>query len=848
MPRTRKWKAKTTTKTSPPETVENSLLKDYDDNIIRTLATAEDFVVNNPPSLMGMLYGDLPPSVVWKVLYLVNRQITSEEECTLLCLLTDYLAGECVDLGLLNPSNKYNTQTHVLLEEVANAWNNVLQQPRVFKDNKLLKSLLSNLKKSLSSFTVFGFDHYFSRTLDIVSKHELNQSIVPFFTYPMVPKNFSIPEYKVKRILSAGKVPRQDLYSSYQDTAGKLVSQSHKKPRWDSSDIEWVPSDDDLDTSSSISEFDGKDLDPLSDVDSPLNSDSEELISHNKEPFKDVSNFSSSVKPDEKGKKTQRDCLENLKDQGEKFAVEQKENLIGWKDHYHYEFGYSSPLKDKKALQNCQNLSNSKQSINSIGDTYTDYSDCSLSPVIRKRCKDSPPRIRKGEVRENERKVKTAQRDLYADDSDQSLSPIVKKRYKDSLPSCRNDDFRGKDNRLKTAQKDLYVSESGYSLSPIAKKRYEGSPSRCRKEDVRDEKEKRKQRDGNVGVKDKKGKTLKDPKEKLSLSYDSELKRKEVCQRWTDMSGREEESKSTKKTWGYLYDDEYLLSQPTKPNERKNGVPLKLKKLSGGSHYKNIDMERQQSRKQMIKAFSDDSDSSLPDLDDDQNVPYSIKQCWEDSLSTDQVLFQQTEEDDYYARRVGFRSFYDTASDVESLCSSEYSDGEASVNHFISCSEGGGVSEKSKKDGFVMCKEQKHDIGNKQEDRSTPGKTFRKCHESKEKLSGGSEFLYDDMSYVSETTKQKKRKDCKDHVCGNPAKRLKHISSPKRMDLENELIKKSMYEESFHHAAPYRTPEITKPNNRDIGREILPSSPQNPEKTPSKSRNQDIRNFFKGCC
>ncbi|XP_062600946.1 uncharacterized protein LOC134262571 [Saccostrea cucullata] len=133
MPRTRKRRAKATANISPPETAENCLLKDYDDNVTKTLATAEHFVVNNPPSLMGMLYGDLPPSVVWKVLYLVNRQISSEEECTLLCLLTDYLAGECVDLGLLNPGHKYNTQTHVLLEEVANAWNNLLQQPRVFK-------------------------------------------------------------------------------------------------------------------------------------------------------------------------------------------------------------------------------------------------------------------------------------------------------------------------------------------------------------------------------------------------------------------------------------------------------------------------------------------------------------------------------------------------------------------------------------------------------------------------------------------------------------------------------------------------------------------------------------------
>lgn len=73
--------------------------------------------------------------------YLINRQVTLEERCTLLCMLTDYLAGECVALGLLDSSNKYNTQSFVLLEELTSAWNYTLQQARIVEGMKEIKEM-----------------------------------------------------------------------------------------------------------------------------------------------------------------------------------------------------------------------------------------------------------------------------------------------------------------------------------------------------------------------------------------------------------------------------------------------------------------------------------------------------------------------------------------------------------------------------------------------------------------------------------------------------------------------------------------------------------------------------------
>lgn len=77
--------------------------------------------------------------------YLVNRQVTLEERCTLLCMLTDYLAGECIALGLLDSSNKYNTQSFVLLEELASAWNYILQLTRVVEGMEGRKEIIHAL-------------------------------------------------------------------------------------------------------------------------------------------------------------------------------------------------------------------------------------------------------------------------------------------------------------------------------------------------------------------------------------------------------------------------------------------------------------------------------------------------------------------------------------------------------------------------------------------------------------------------------------------------------------------------------------------------------------------------------
>lgn len=68
MPRSRKRGLKKSKKSAPAITDEENLYKTYEDTFQETLDVAENFVLENPPSLLGMLYGDLPPSVVWKFL------------------------------------------------------------------------------------------------------------------------------------------------------------------------------------------------------------------------------------------------------------------------------------------------------------------------------------------------------------------------------------------------------------------------------------------------------------------------------------------------------------------------------------------------------------------------------------------------------------------------------------------------------------------------------------------------------------------------------------------------------------------------------------------------------------
>lgn len=65
MPRSRKRGVK---KSAQTITDEENLYKTYEETFQKTKGVAENFVLDNPPSLLGMLYGDLPPSVVWKFL------------------------------------------------------------------------------------------------------------------------------------------------------------------------------------------------------------------------------------------------------------------------------------------------------------------------------------------------------------------------------------------------------------------------------------------------------------------------------------------------------------------------------------------------------------------------------------------------------------------------------------------------------------------------------------------------------------------------------------------------------------------------------------------------------------
>lgn len=118
-----------------------------------------------------------------------------------------------------------------------------------FSDKNLLGSLLSNLRHSIAAFSTYGLDRHFSTTLDIVSKIESGQPVDPFYSYPMIPKNYSIPDAKIKRILSVREEPRRDPYSFTESSVYKPRIQPQKKARWADPDDEWVPSDENLDSS-----------------------------------------------------------------------------------------------------------------------------------------------------------------------------------------------------------------------------------------------------------------------------------------------------------------------------------------------------------------------------------------------------------------------------------------------------------------------------------------------------------------------------------------------------------------------------------------------------------------------
>lgn len=665
-----------------------------------------------------------------------------------------------------------------------------------FSDKKLLNSLLSNFRKSVSTLATYGFKHYFSRTLDIVHKHECNEPVDQFFSFSSIPRQYSIPEYKVRRILSVREEFRRDPYSPHQDTVCKPVVYTQKKPTWVNFDKEWIPSDDDLDISDSDSDV--RDSETNRDIESPPIETVKNLDTQVTEPLKCISN-SVSVSSSKIEQKNLKYAVEQQQEHKEKKNIQ--ENDI-----------YREIMEDELCF---------------------DESQCSLSTSSKRR--RSPATCR---VSENKPELRRPG-DWGTDDSDSSLQD-----------DPQRPPLKGKEGDTKT-NKFLMERES---------------------------------------------------------KKDSHL-------RWKEMSHIREKSKKMRtvmKNDGELSRcvSEKLVNEK---DDSYNFPRHKLKKSDGRN--KKLNLAKQQTRKCMLEAFINDSDSSLPDpdvpdlpdtkpeyitlherhnstLNDGNEVRYKrkdvpVKQIKKNRLNNSHFGFQPGSKEDYCSRIDEFTSFYDYSSDDVSTCSSDYSNCKAAINcqfmhdlqiHGKNRSHDGDREFASQTNKRKACKE------NPQDDViESPAKRIKhnssKLEDHLVKMNGhespncNNSFILDfsddipirkaKMDVLGNTKKDEKLTyRSRTHIIHtkdslSPGRGGKHKGKCSSFPLSVPASQKSQEfsERSSErpgrilpslHSDPYRTPEIPKCNTVEKGRMLLPSSPAAITKT-FKAKNQDIRIFFNSC-
>lgn len=764
-----------------------------------------------------------------------------------------------------------------------------------FSDKNLLGSLLSNLRHSIAAFSTYGLDHHFSATLDIVSKIESGQPVDPFYSYPMIPKNYSIPEAKIKRILSVREEPRRDLYSFTESSVYKPRIQQQKKGRWADPDDEWVPPDKNLDSSFSDSEIERRSW--ISESDDSSTEEDANLNPLVQEPMKNVTNFSAS----------ERNSL--LKSHREISASKLEEF-----DNKKHRLNGSNRAIGSDSWQ--ENITSKQKEMSDTQPQYlcSDESDYSLSP--RRRFQESPLRVREKCLVENGPKLKNSSRGW---EKKKRKNEKKIKNGKNKIPSIM-------DHNSPRSRQDYHGGEN----NPMKKAENMSKSMEARLEEKKEKIKKRKfktqfaeyqvnlpPRSRDDYLDREHGEKLKAPSVYDSYSSDDSLPFKERkenrFQSMNDFSPRLKEEKMFKKIGGKMKDvctddqnqHQYLkykreIDDENNFADQKERIPLVLKKLSGKKHQESIAKNKLQSKKQVSQQCIVDSDSSLPDLDE-----YFAPKMKHESFSSlcrktvlenkkkftrrddsprhykENVLNERywlTDEEEYNSRRHGSRTFYATTSDESSLneddnrsrrssihypllsnwedeenAYAEYDDfgKSAKKRRWTEHNPSGKSKQKIQKDlKYIEAREKSHakDVRDNLTEKEIKEQMKKKKNVNSRCFSV-EDFIKDSPSkyskmdterIASQKDKTWRNAECSDnrHNPGKCNEHCDHVLSA--IQYSKELLTDSS--QSIHPTDPYKTPEITK-HPQKSGREILPISPGDRKKMMSKTK-QDIRNYL----
>lgn len=756
-----------------------------------------------------------------------------------------------------------------------------------FSDKNLLGSLLSNLRHSIAAFSTYGLDRHFSTTLDIVSKIESGQPVDPFYSYPMIPKNYSIPDAKIKRILSVREEPRRDPYSFTESSVYKPRIQPQKKARWADPDDEWVPSDENLDSS-----FSGLDIERRSCVPESDESSTEDDANLNplvQEPLKNITNFSAAG-----GNSLSKSHREKSASKLEEFD-NKKLRLDG-----------SNRAIDSDSWQ--ENIASKQKEMSTTQPLYlwSDESDYSLSP--RERFQESPPRIHEKCVLENDPKLTNSSQGW-----EENKQKIKNKRNKitsimDHIsPRSRQDYHGGEKCSIKKAESlsksmDEKVEEK---KKKIKKRKFKSHfaeyqfdlPPRSRDEYL----------ERNYGDK------LKASSAYDSYSSDDSLPFKERkgnrIQSMDDFSPTVKEEKMFKKIGGKMKgictDDQRPypkckreIDDDNNFAEQKERIPFVLKKLSGKKHKESIAINKLQSKKQMSQKFMVDSDSSLPDPDEylAPNTKHkSFHSPCRKTVSGNEKKFTRrddsprhykenvlnekywlTDEEEYNSRRHGSRTFYATTSDESNLSEDDYRSWKSSIRYPLLSNWDEDEENAYEYDDFRKSeKKRRHTEHTPSRKPKQKLKKDQRYIEARER-SPAKDVLYN--STQKEIIEQRKKKKNVNRRCISLEDFIKNSPSKhSKIDIEGSASQKDKtrrnaeYKENRHNPGkcnkhcnhelsatqyskepstdgspsirpiqndPYKTPEITKLPKKS-SREILPISPRDRKKTE-----QDIRNYL----
>lgn len=750
--------------------------------------------------------------------------------------------------------------------------------------------MLSNLRHSIAAFSTYGLDHHFSATLDIVSKIESGQPVDPFYSYPMIPKNYSIPEAKIKRILSVREEPRRDPYSFTESSVYKPKIQLQKKSRLADPDDEWVPPDENLDSSFSDSEIERRSW--VSESDESSTEEDANLNPLVQEPLKNITNFSASER-------------NNLLKSHREISASKLEEFENKKPR----LNGSNRVIDSDFWQ--ENITTKQKEMSSTQPQYvcSDESDYSLSP---RRFQESPSKIREKCVVENGLKLKNSSRGW-----EENKKKI--KNSKNKIPSIMNHDSQ-------RSRQDYHAG--GNSLMEKAENMSKSMEARLeeKKEKIMKRKFKSQFAEYHVNLPPKSrndylerehGEKLKAPSVYDSYSSDDSLPFKERkenrFQSMDDFSPRLKEEKMFKKIGGKMKDfctddknqHQYLkykreIDDENNFADQKKTIPLVLKKLSGKKHQESIAKNKLQSKKQLSQQCIVDSDSSLPDLDEylgpkmkhesfsspcrkpilENEKKFTRRddspRHYKENVQNERYLL--TDEEEYNSRRHGTRTFYATTSDESSLNEDDYRSRKSSIHYplFSNWEDG--------ENAYAECDEYVKSVKKRRHTEHTPSRKSKqkiqkdhkhiearekspakdvwfnltqkeiKEHRKKKKNANSrcisvEDFIKDSPSKYSkmdiERIASQKDKTWRNAECNenrhNPGKCNKHCNyEPSAIQNLKEPLTDSS--EAIHPTDPYKTPEITKRPQKS-GREILPISPGDRKKMMSKTK-QDIRNYL----